>query len=193
MTNVGVGRARNTNTVTIQTNMTTRFPRKTINYLGSPVTLTWIKLDNELDLNKYSPITQAYGVLFNSKGKILILDQTGDKKWTLPGGTVEEGESLVQTLKREVKEEANATITDIKLIGIQRVEDPQNKNTNQRLHYQSRFIAKISKLLPQVIDPAKNRIHEQKFVSPKEINNYIKWGITGKAIFADAVEKYFGK
>ncbi len=165
-----------------------KYPSKIINYLSRIVTLTWIKLDNESDLNNYSPITQAYGILFNAKGEILILDQTGDGKWTLPGGTVEEGENPVQTLKREIKEEADAVVKNIKLLGVQKVEDPQNKNPEHRLHYQARFIAKISKLLTRTIDPAKGRIHQRKFVSPKKINNFIKWGNTGKAIFTDAVK-----
>lgn len=118
------------------------------------------------------------------------MDQTGDETWTLPGGTVEEGENLVQTLRREVKEEADVVVKNIKLLGIQKVEDPQNKNPGHKLHYQARFTATISELLSQTPDPAKGRIHHRKFVSPKEISNYIKWGNTGKAIFADAVKQY---
>lgn len=70
MTLAGATLEKNTSDAIIQTNMA-EYPSKTIDYLGRTVTLTWIKLDSESYLNDYSPITQAYGILFNDRGEIL--------------------------------------------------------------------------------------------------------------------------
>jgi hypothetical protein len=45
------------------------YPQDTYLYKGSRVTNTWIKTS---DINKYTPITQVYGIVFNDKGEILI-------------------------------------------------------------------------------------------------------------------------
>lgn len=149
---------------------------------GKEVTFTWIDLANPEDLTKYSPITQAYAVCYNHKGEALILDQKGDKSWTLPGGTVEPGETTIQTLEREVMEEADIAITNIKLLGVQEVKSARP------LQYQCRYLVKIKDLLPQTIDPAKGRIHERKFIPASQINAYLKWGRTGQTIFDKAEE-----
>jgi 8-oxo-dGTP pyrophosphatase MutT (NUDIX family) len=45
-------------------------------------------------------------------GQVLLVKQTAGKKlWTLPGGKVRRGESLINALRREVKEETGFTIS----------------------------------------------------------------------------------
>lgn len=166
------------------------FPSQTIDWSGREVTLTWIKLNDDSDLVKFQPITQAYGICFNDKKEILILDQKGDSKWTLPGGTLEVGETPIQTLIREVMEEADITLKNISLLGVQRVEDPQNLDPKEKLHFQVRFIAKVDQIQFQTIDPAKDRIHVRRFVPISAINNCIHWGSTGEALFRDAEIKF---
>lgn len=51
-------------------------------------------------------ITQS-AVLQNSKGEVLIL-QHKSGPWLLPGGRINEGESWLDALKREVKEETGS-------------------------------------------------------------------------------------
>jgi len=53
------------------------------------------------------------------KDKILLLKRNSKRevhpnKWSFPGGKVEAGENLFQTLKREIKEETNLEIEDYK-------------------------------------------------------------------------------
>jgi len=54
------------------------------------------------------------------KGKILILrrqnDENGGGDWDLPGGAIEKGEDHKTALKREVYEEADITIDNIKKV-----------------------------------------------------------------------------
>lgn len=61
----------------------------------------------------------AVGALFfNEQGQILILKTSYKKYWTLPGGVVEQDESLSLALRREVKEEVNLDVLDFKLAAL---------------------------------------------------------------------------
>lgn len=61
----------------------------------------------------------AVGALFfNDRGQILILKTSYKKYWTLPGGVVEQDESLSLALRREVKEEVNLEVLNFKLAAL---------------------------------------------------------------------------
>jgi ADP-ribose pyrophosphatase YjhB (NUDIX family) len=49
--------------------------------------------------------TAAGGVILNSQGEVVVVNQNG-RNWSLPKGHVEEGESLLETAKREIAEES---------------------------------------------------------------------------------------
>ena len=44
-------------------------------------------------------------LLYNQEGKVLILKPTYKDRWSIPGGVIEAGESLLEGVKREIKEE----------------------------------------------------------------------------------------
>ncbi len=53
----------------------------------------------------------VHAVITNSEGKVLLLKQTyGDKRWGLPGGGVEPGETIHQAINRECKEEIGVEV-----------------------------------------------------------------------------------
>ncbi len=67
----------------------------------------------------------------NDKGEVLV--QVRIKRWTgiaFPGGKIEPCESIVESTKREVKEETGLAITDLKLCGIKTWFDIDEKITN---------------------------------------------------------------
>ena len=110
-------------------------------YKGQTYHLTWIKTDS---LDNYSPITQVYGVCFDNEGNILIARSSESAQWQIPGGTPEENETIEQTLKRELLEEVDIEVKDIKVLGVQKVEVP---NEPDKTHHQVRCICTIKKLL----------------------------------------------
>ena len=53
----------------------------------------------------------VHAVITNSEGNVLLLKQTyGDKRWGLPGGGVEPGETIHEAIKRECNEEIGLDI-----------------------------------------------------------------------------------
>lgn len=158
------------------------YPQDNIVNKGHAYHLTWIKAST---LENYSPITQVYGVCFDDNGNILIGRSSETSQWQIAGGTPEKGETIVQTLKRELFEEIDVEVKDIKVLGVQKVEIPNEQN---KTHYQVRCVCKIKKLLPQTPDPANGKTWERKFIPASEVTKHVKWGKTGESMFRDAIE-----
>ena len=58
-------------------------------------------------------------VIYNDKGEILLAQAAKwSNRWLVPGGHVEYGESFVDTVRREVKEETALDVADIEFLGI---------------------------------------------------------------------------
>lgn len=87
-------------------------------YQGRTITFTWM---GDIDV----PLTRVYALAFTDDGRILLVGTfQGESEYWLPGGGIEAGESPVEALRRELMEEAAATVNALKRIGVQRVHDP---------------------------------------------------------------------
>lgn len=71
-------------------------------------------------------------LLVNRDGKVLLALRTDNKQWSLPGGSLEIGESLEECIIRETKEETSIIVNkeDIKLNGAVALQEPVHKNGN---------------------------------------------------------------
>lgn len=156
------------------------------NAKGHDVTVTWLKTD---DLEQYKPCFQAYSVVFNDKGQILLIQEKD--KWKIPGGTPEEGETAEQALRRELIEEADVTVSNILPLGVQKVEYPNNPSTTQGdVFYQYRYICLLDELHEPSPDPATGLTHPRMFVPADEVTRYVEWGTVGQSMFTDAIKLY---
>jgi ADP-ribose pyrophosphatase YjhB (NUDIX family) len=88
-----------------------------------------------------SAITQSYGFGFTPDG-LVVLVQTHDGFWNLPGGQLEAGETARDALVREVAEEACARVIDCRYLACQHVWDPQAPH-GPSSHYQTRWWARL--------------------------------------------------
>ncbi|URJ51000.1 NUDIX domain-containing protein [Paenibacillus polymyxa] len=58
-------------------------------------------------------------IIIDEHNRVLLVHQTyGKKQWSVPGGVVEEGESVWDGARRELKEEVNIEVNKMDLSGI---------------------------------------------------------------------------
>jgi ADP-ribose pyrophosphatase YjhB (NUDIX family) len=63
-------------------------------------------------------IPAASAIVADAQGNILLHRRTDNGLWALPGGTMEIGESIAETVRREVKEETGFDVQPDYVIGI---------------------------------------------------------------------------
>ena len=124
------------------------------------------------DFSKISPITQVQALCLLPTGKFVIYKDKGGK-YGLPGGTVEKGEALKQTLFRELKEEASVRPVEYGPLLYLRVTNLSEKPI--RITYQARYWALIESLADEISDPDGKAV-ERLFVSENEMLKYLDWG-----------------
>ncbi len=112
----------------------------------------------------------VFALIFNNKNEILLVNhKLSEKKpedfsdyWSMPGGTVEFGETAIEALKREIKEELGINIFEEKLIGY-------NDWIKMDRHWIGlNFIAKTNDA-PRIKEPEK--IKEARFFNINDIPN----------------------
>jgi len=63
-------------------------------------------------------VAAASAVVVNDEHKILLQRRKDNDLWSLPGGAMEIGESIAQTVLREVQEESGLHVEVVRLVGI---------------------------------------------------------------------------
>ena len=157
-----------------------------IDWKGEKYLTEWMA---DVDFEKLDNITQSYGFVFDKEGKVCIVD-CSKGYWSLPGGhPKEEDSSFEDTLKREVDEEADLDIKNIKRMGYFKVV-PLSENCKMGVHYALRYVSEVDKIKEQSIDPCNGKVGIRKFVRPNEFNDYVKWGESGDFQMARALEVF---
>ncbi|MFW5738884.1 MAG: NUDIX hydrolase [Myxococcota bacterium] len=65
------------------------------------------------------PVAGVLAIARTREGKYLLIRRSDTGTWSMPGGTLEWGETVRDALVREVKEEAGATVLEIgRLVGV---------------------------------------------------------------------------
>ena len=130
----------------------------------------------------YNLCRQVYGVCFY-EGKMVIGYGGQKKSWGLIGGTIEKGETFLETFKREIKEESNMEVLDTLPVGFQKVLDMRDNS----FIYQLRYVCTVRPYGPFISDPA-GGVTEIKLIYPIEYKKYFDWGKIGQRIIDRAVK-----
>ena len=129
-------------------------------------------------------VTQCYSTAFCGDKMVLVHNGKKDT-WGLVGGTVEEGETLEETLVREIQEESNMKVLEIRPIGYQKVTNLDDDDKED--YYQVRWFALVEPYGPFVSDPD-DGIDKIALVAPQDYKEYFDWGEIGDAIVDQGVE-----
>ncbi len=119
-------------------------------------------------LNHYKIILAVGAFIVNSKKQILIAKKSPHEKvdgglWTVPGGKVSQNESILDALKREVKEEVGLTIKTYHWIG-----EDVFENNGYWFHGQH-FLCTVKKSSPVILE--KNLL-DYLWISKKDLKNF---------------------
>lgn len=66
----------------------------------------------------FKPISIGVRLLMVKDGQVVLVKHVYEPSWYLPGGLVENGETLKTAVQREAQEEVGATLHDLKLFGV---------------------------------------------------------------------------
>jgi 8-oxo-dGTP pyrophosphatase MutT (NUDIX family) len=120
------------------------------------------------------PWSQVYAI-GNLNDRVRVVMYAHDPQ-SLPGGTVEPGETIDAVLRREMQEELNARVVKWMPIGYQKASEPGHGDT-----YQLRVYAELEMIGPFVSDPGGGVIG-YKLVPLQTLNDAIQWGEIGERI-----------
>lgn len=93
-------------------------------------------------------------IIVNNDGQILLSQRKGshgEGNWAVPGGKLEEGETVFSTARREVFEETGVEIEDLKFVGVTLDHFPEQNKLFVSFH----IVAKIKNGTPRVMEPEK--------------------------------------
>jgi len=149
---------------------------------GSLVTFIW----HPEKILENVPIHHVSGFAISQDGLVALVRDEGETRFTLPGGSREEGESAEESLLREFQEEAQFTPTRIRLLGTLEVVNELAKEEIQKHHQQVLFMCEISDLEKFVPSKDGFEVAERIFVYAEDVPLYVQHmskSVTGKAQF----------
>jgi len=111
---------------------------------------------------------KAHAVCIHN-GKMLIVNHSEWDIWSIPGGTRDDGESIEEALKREIREETNCEVVNFIPIAYQKIVSPDEK----KYHYRLQYLCDVIPLGEFKSDVAGN-INKIFWIEPNKFEEYIE-------------------
>lgn len=120
-------------------------------------------------------------VLLNDEGKVLLVRNRGHGRphWSLPKGSCEDGEALVQTLKREVREETGLEVEPVDLAFVTEWFVMARQEWYLQFYFHARAIGGVLGVQADDED-----VTQVKWVAPKEVRQYMNYRPWVEPLFA---------
>ncbi|MBU0975801.1 MAG: NUDIX domain-containing protein [Patescibacteria group bacterium] len=140
-----------------------------------------------LKYGKYQPVERRIvvnGIITNSKNELLLIKKknTLEDGWQTPSGGVDGNESLEEALKREVFEETQLRIEDVKFIGIDEEEMPILFEEGFVKKWRCIFIHYRAKVLSTRGGQAGDDAKEMRWVAANNLKKYRLSKLTQKVL-----------
>lgn len=140
---------------------------------GRTINVEWFDADH-IDKLPEVPWEQVYAIA--KLDDMAALVTYADNRPNLPGGKTKPGETIQETLRRELLEEMNCRVLKWSVIGYQRLTDG-----NKEPVYQLRVYAELQRIGTFERDPGGN-VTGYKLVTLKQVNQEIGYGRVGERI-----------
>ena len=145
------------------------FKKNDFDFMPKPNSITHYEKEDLNGIDE-SLITCTYGFIFDENNNLLI-SLEGDRGWDLPGGHIENGESINKAFHREIKEEGGVTCKDVKLFCIAEMlvkskDIPKDYKYPIPKSYMLYYVAKVDKILE--FKPSEEDL-DRKFFSLEEL------------------------
>lgn len=115
-------------------------------------------------------------------GKLVLVYNSRDGgHWSVPGGGIEEGESVEDAVIREIQEETNMKVLSQRLLGFQDIFTPDGIRT------QTRSFCIVEPYGDFVSDPDGD-ISKIMLIDPADYKQYFDWGVVGEHLMTRVIE-----
>lgn len=100
-------------------------------------------------------VVAVAAVIWNEAGEVLLIRRTKEPRsgqWSLPGGKVEIGESLLDAVRREIREETRLEIAVLGLAGVAELIDEARGHHFVLLDYGARAVSGVAQAASDAAD-----------------------------------------
>ncbi len=122
------------------------------------------------EFDQFTPVRQSQAVCQTEDGEFVYIENRNGS-FGLPGGTVEEGESLEETLERELMEEASVKVLKAWPLLVVRIVNPKT----MEIYYQARYGTIVECLDQPITDPDQHVI-ARHLGTEQDVISRLGWG-----------------